>query len=151
MLDGFKGAVASRFNVKKWIGYSHLKNSALFITDTCGDLVKKNKSEKQFFVHEKMSFEEMMQLYQFSDKDIKKSIRTFRLTAVAFTVFSLAPMAYGVFLFYDKLFLGGVVSLLAGFLCLAYAYRSRVGLYQYENRTLTVDPKLVLKKWFHIK
>lgn len=149
MLQGFKNAVADRFNLKKWLGFDHLRDNAKFIGGTYKDLTKK-RNFRQGMANPNISFEEMMQLNCLSEADIKKSIRSYRLGSIAFTLVGIAPIAYAGYLLRLDIVLGALVAFLAGCLCFSYAYLYRVALYQFENRVLKVAPKQVLKKWFHL-
>ena len=151
MLDGIKSAVSSRFNVKRWLGYDHLKDSARFIAGTCTDVVGKDKRVRPKRDHTKMSFEELMQINQLTDEDVRKSMKSFRLSAIAFGLVSIVPFLYSIYLFKLDILLGGLVSFMSGILCLAYTYRYCVLLYRYRYRVLTVTPKQVFKNMFHIK
>ena len=149
MFKGIKKAVGSRFNVKQWIGYNHLKDSAKFIGDTYSDLSPKKEKERRKRQNKNLSFEEMMQMNRMTDEDVEKGLISQRNACVLFAVCSVLPVGYAIYLFMVGLILGGMVSFLGGVLFLAYAFRYRVGMYQYKHRVVTVDPKVVLKELFH--
>ncbi|MDF1654734.1 MAG: hypothetical protein P1U34_06430 [Coxiellaceae bacterium] len=148
MLKGMKKAVSSRFNVKRWIGYDQLKDSAKFIGETYSDLSPKKEKERRKRQNKNLSFEEMMQMNRMTDEDIEKGQATQRNACILFAAFAVLPVGYAIYLFMVGLILGGIVSFLGGMLCLAYAFRYRVGVYQYKHRVVNVDPKVVLKELF---
>ena len=150
MFKGIKKGISTRFNVKQWIGYNHLKDSAKFIGDTYSDLSPKKEKERRKRINKNLSFEEMMQMNRMTDDDIKKGMKSQRSACVLFALFSVLPVGYAVYLFTVGIILGGIVSFLGGMLCLAYAFRYRVGVYQYKHRVVSVDPKVVLRELFDI-
>ena len=150
MLSGFKKAVAARFNLKKWMGYDHLKDNASFIKHTYQDLLRNNPMIHGDKAANNMSFEEMMQLYRLSDKDIKEAIKSCSRNSWAFLCIAIAPIAYAGYLFTLDIILGGIVSFLIGCLCLAHAYRFQVIRYKLKKHCMRVSPGQVLLEWFHL-
>jgi hypothetical protein len=148
MLNGLKRVVSSRFNIKKWMGFDQIKDSAQFIGDAYKDLSPKKEQERQKAKNKNLSFEEIMQMQRLTDADIEKNYKTQKHSFFAFAGFALLPLVYAFYLFYVGLILGGIVSLLGAGLCLAYAFRARVVMYQYRHRVVKVDPKAVLKELF---
>lgn len=151
MFKGLKKAIGSRFNVKKWMGYDQIKDSAKFIGEAYKDISPTNDRNRRQKANKNLSFEEMMQINRLTEDDVRKAIKQQRTGSVVFVLVSILPFAYAVYLFSIGIILGGFVSFLGGVLCLAYAYRFQAGAYQYRHRVMKVDPKLVLKECFGIK
>lgn len=151
MFKGLKKAVGSRFNVKKWMGYDQIKDSAKFIGDTYKDISPSNDRARRQKVNKNLSFEEMMQINRLTEDDVRKAIKQQHNGSIVFALISILPIAYAVYLFSIAIILGGFVSFLGGVLCLAYAYRFQAGAYQYRHRVMKVDPKAVLKECLRIK
>lgn len=148
MFKGLGKFVGSRFNIKKWVGFDQIKDSAQFIGNTYKDLSPKKERERIKAQRKNLSFEEIMQMQRLTDADIEKNMKTQKTACLTFAVFALLPIAYAIYLWVAGMFLGGLVSLLGGALCLAYAFRSRVLMYQYQHRVVSVDLKQVLKQLF---
>ena len=83
MFKGIKKGISTRFNVKQWIGYNHLKDSAKFIGDTYSDLSPKKEKERRKRINKNLSFEEMMQMNRMTDDDIKKGMKSQRSACVS--------------------------------------------------------------------
>ena len=148
MFKGIKNMATRHFNIKKWVGYDRLKDQAGVIKDMYGDVSPIKDRERLKKKKANLSFDELMQLHQMTDADLKERIASEKKLALAYLLFSLLPLAYAVYIFHLDMILGGIVSFLAGILVLAYAFRSRVFIYQLSHRQLKVNFKDVLRDLF---
>ncbi len=141
---GFKKVVKkgffSGFNAKRWVGMDQIKRSGGTVKDLYADLYKKKGDE----VPRKETFEECVQRYGLSEKDIQKKMKIFQLLAVGFFIGSFFVFAYTVFLFSTGMFLAGMVSLMLTFLLWAYAFREHFNYYQMKQRRLGCT----VQEWF---
>jgi hypothetical protein len=146
MLKGAKKAVSSRFNIKKWIGYDNLKDQAGIIKNMYDDVSPTKERARLKAKKQNLNFEEMMQLHQMTDADVEARIISEKKMFLGYLLFSIVPFAYAIYIFTIGMLLGGIVALLASGLVLAYAFRSRVYIYQLSHRRLNY--KAVMKDLF---
>ena len=140
MASNPKGYFKKRFNISKWIGADHLIENASLLknivspTKTPEEISEKNKTKN-------MSFEEIIQLNQWSGSDIENNKKHQKRMSFGFIAFSCVLLAIAIYLFITNNFFGGLFSLAFMLLSLAYAYQSWVSFEQLKQHKIRINVK----------
>jgi hypothetical protein len=132
-----KNYIKKRFNFAKWVGADELKQNASMLKD----LVKPQKSTEEIIENKQaktMSFEELIQVNQWTNSDIEKNkIYQVRM-CYGFLTFSAIILLIAIYLFIISNIFGGIFSLIFMLLGLAYAYQSWVSYEQLKQRKIRI-------------
>jgi hypothetical protein len=148
MFKRTKKYISKRFNIKQWVGYPQLKDQAGMIKELYTEVSPIKQRQQYKSKNQNLNFSELMQLQKMTDKDIEKRIKSEHRQFFYFLAFSILPLVYSVYILFQGLFLGGIVSFLAFVLVLGYAFRCKVTIYQLRNRRLSFNFKVILREFF---
>lgn len=126
-----KNTVKDNTNMKGWVGWNAIKNN----TSTIAEFIK-DKNMVGATSSKKMTFDEAMQHYGLSDKDIQDRMKS-RLRS-AILCFSLGLIAFGwmFFLLFKGLFLSCLVALALSGLMFSYAFREHFYYFKMKQKKL---------------
>lgn len=133
-----KNYFKKRFNVAKWIGADELKKNASMLKD----LVKPQKSTEEIIEKQQaktMSFEELIQVNQWTNSDIEKNKLYQTRMCYGFLTFSGIVLLIAIYMFFTSNIFGGIFSLIFMLLGLAYAYQAWVSYEQLKQRKIRIN------------
>ena len=135
-----KKYLKKRFNVSKWIGSDSLKENAKMLKEL---LAPKKTAEQvvQKMQAKQMSFEELIQVNQWSKSDIQRNSKHQKQMVFGFLAFACVLLAIAIYLFIIANTFGGVFALVFMLLSLAYSYQSCVSFEQLKQQTIRINVK----------
>lgn len=142
-----KNYIKKRFNVSKWVGASQIKDNATMLKE----LVKPEKTAEEVIRKQQakhMSFEELIQVNQWSPSDIEKNKTYQKKMSYGFLIFAGILLLLAIYLFFTGNIFGGIFSLVFMLLGLAYAYQSWVSFEQLKQHKIRINVRASLLSLF---
>ncbi len=127
-----KNTVKANTNVKGWSSWDSIKGNAKVVGRFIDDL----KAPDAKVPPVSLTFEEAMKKYGMTEADVNKSMKTYLLTAIVCLVFSVAAFLWMLYLFYNGMFLSGLVSFSLSALMASYGFREHFYYFQMKHRKL---------------
>lgn len=129
-------------NVPKWIGYSQLKTSTRGIKDIVKGLFIPAQPTRQ------EAFAEAIVRLGLTEADIEQRKKEFSRLQWTFLIIGLVIFSYGIYLFSEGSFKGGIASVAITLVPLAQAFRYHFWLFQLRQRKLGCTFREVLAFYF---
>lgn len=135
-----KNTIKDNTNVKGWSSWNSIKNNAKVVYGFAEGL----KPRVQDTLPVKVTFEQMVQQYGLSEKDIRSRMRTHLGVAVFCLLLGFIAIGWMFFLLTKFMFLSALVSFSLGALMFAYAFREHFFYFQLKQKRLNCT----LTEWF---
>lgn len=136
-----KNTAKANTNVKGWMSWDAIRSGGQVI----GGLIRGMKnSDAQTQPIGKFTFEEMMQRFNWTEKDVQRYATSHFRVALFCVLLGLFGLGWTIYLFAKFMLLSGCMSLSLAFLMFAYAFREHFYYFQFKKRRLNCT----VQEWF---
>lgn len=138
-----KRGVSGGFSPTRWMSVESIRENGHFIGELFRTVFyRKNKKDNPL---KKKSFDEVMQHYNMTEKDLEMRMRKSQLLILFCLGLGVLVLGYMIYLFIDDQLLAGFICLMLSFVMFSYVFREHFNLFQMRQRRLGCT----LKEWFN--
>ena len=138
-----KRGVSGGFSPTRWMSVESIKENGHFIGELFQAVFYRKKSKNEAL--QKKSFEEVMQHFKMTEKDLEMRMRKSRLLILFCLGLGILVLGYMAYLYIDGQLLAGTICLMLSFVMFSYAFREHFNLFQMKQRRLGCT----FKEWFN--